>query len=49
MRLEQHPILEFHRGRRITTQSIVMRSRSGTVRMVEAEHLASKWEKYARH
>lgn len=38
-----------YRGRRITTQSIVMRSRSGTVRMVEAEHLASKWEKYARH
>ncbi len=37
-----------YRGRRITTQSIVMRSRSGTVRMVEAEHLAAKWEKYAR-
>ena len=38
-----------YRGRTITTQSIVMRSRSGTVRMVEAEHLAKKWEKYERH
>ena len=35
-------------GPRISTQSIVMRSRSGTVRMVEAEHLASKWERYER-
>lgn len=35
-------------GPTITSQSIVMRSRSGTVRMVEAEHLASKWEKYER-
>ncbi|GAA4696705.1 class II fructose-bisphosphatase [Kocuria gwangalliensis] len=35
-------------GPRITTQSIVMRSRSGTVRMVEAEHVAKKWEKYER-
>ncbi|WHF24194.1 hypothetical protein QJS66_08310 [Kocuria rhizophila] len=33
-----------YRGRTITTQSIVMRSHSGTVRMVEAEHLATKWE-----
>lgn len=37
-----------YRGRTITTQSIVMRSHSGTVRMVEAEHLATKWEKYER-
>ena len=35
-------------GPRINTQSIVMRSRSGTVRMVEAEHLSSKWERYER-
>ncbi|ROZ63231.1 class II fructose-bisphosphatase [Kocuria soli] len=38
-----------YQGRRITTQSLVMRSHSGTVRVVEAEHVASKWEKYARH
>ena len=31
-----------------TTQSIVMRSRSGTVRVVEAEHVAEKWSKYSR-
>ena len=37
-----------YRGRTIATQSIVMRSRSGTVRMVEAEHLAKKWEQYER-
>lgn len=36
-------------GPRITTQSIVMRSKSGTVRSVEAEHLGKKWERYARH
>ncbi|WP_030015908.1 class II fructose-bisphosphatase [Curtobacterium sp. S6] len=35
-------------GPTITTQSIVMRSKSGTVRMVEAEHVASKWDKYQR-
>jgi len=35
-------------GPSITTQSIVMRSKSGTVRMVEAEHVASKWDKYQR-
>ena len=33
-------------GNRINTQSIVMRSKSGTVRMVEAEHIAEKWDKY---
>lgn len=35
-------------GDRISTQSIVMRSKSGTVRMVEAEHIAEKWDKYQR-
>lgn len=35
-------------GPKIMTESIVMRSHSGTVRMVEAEHLSSKWEKYSR-
>jgi fructose-1,6-bisphosphatase II len=33
---------------RVMTQSIVMRSKSGTVRFVDAEHHASKWETYAR-
>ena len=33
---------------RVLTQSIVMRSKSGTVRFVDAEHHASKWETYAR-
>ncbi|APF40510.1 class II fructose-bisphosphatase [Neomicrococcus aestuarii] len=33
---------------RIKTQSLVMRSKSGTVRMVEAEHRADKWEQYTR-
>lgn len=37
-----------YRGDRISTQSIVMRSRSGTVRVVEAEHVAEKWAKYSR-
>ena len=37
-----------YRGDRISTQSIVMRSRSGTVRVVEAEHVAEKWSKYSR-
>lgn len=27
----------------ITTESLVLRSRSGTVRRVVADHLASKW------
>ena len=35
-------------GDRVTTQSIVMRSKSGTVRIVEAEHRARKWESYTR-
>ncbi|VXB03910.1 fructose 1,6-bisphosphatase class II [Citricoccus sp. K5] len=29
---------------RVTTQSMVMRSKSGTVRVIEAEHQARKWE-----
>lgn len=33
---------------RVLTQSIVMRSKSGTVRFVEGEHQAHKWETYAR-
>ncbi|MCW1250014.1 class II fructose-bisphosphatase [Acaricomes phytoseiuli] len=33
---------------RVVTQSIVMRSKSGTVRFVDAEHHANKWEGYAR-
>jgi fructose-1,6-bisphosphatase II len=33
---------------RVKTQSIVMRSKSGTVRFVDAEHHASKWESWAR-
>ncbi len=33
---------------RVLTQSIVMRSKSGTVRFVEGEHQAAKWETYAR-
>lgn len=33
---------------RVVTQSIVMRSKSGTVRLVDAEHHASKWESWAR-
>ena len=32
----------------VLTQSIVMRSKSGTIRFVEGEHQASKWESYAR-
>ncbi len=33
---------------KVLTQSIVMRSKSGTIRFVEGEHQASKWEGYAR-
>ena len=33
---------------RVLTQSIVMRSKSGTIRFVEGEHQAAKWETYAR-
>jgi fructose-1,6-bisphosphatase II len=33
---------------RVLTQSIVMRSKSGTVRFVDAEHHSNKWENYAR-
>ncbi|UWX97931.1 class II fructose-bisphosphatase [Arthrobacter zhaoxinii] len=32
----------------VLTQSIVMRSKSGTIRVVEGEHQAHKWESYAR-
>ena len=31
---------------KVITQSIVMRSASGTVRIVEAEHLAEKWDRW---
>lgn len=37
-----------YRGDYVTTQSIVMRSRSGTVRIVEAEHQRRKWQSYAQ-
>ncbi|GAA4914767.1 class II fructose-bisphosphatase [Nesterenkonia rhizosphaerae] len=37
-----------YQGDRVTTQSIVMRSKSGTVRIVEAEHRRRKWESYTR-
>ncbi|MGO3140406.1 MAG: class II fructose-bisphosphatase [Galactobacter sp.] len=37
-----------YRGDKILTQSLVMRSKSGTVRTVEAEHHASKWEGFTR-
>ncbi|RCS63333.1 class II fructose-bisphosphatase [Brachybacterium sp. JB7] len=33
-------------GERIVTESIVMRSASGTVRLVEAEHRAEKWDRW---
>jgi fructose-1,6-bisphosphatase II len=33
---------------KVLTQSIVMRSKSGTIRFVDGEHQASKWEGYAR-
>lgn len=36
-----------YRGGRVWTQSIVTRSKSGTVRTVEAEHRHRKWETYA--
>ena len=35
-----------YRGDRIVTESIVMRSTSGTVRIVEAEHRAEKWGRW---
>ncbi|GAA1807910.1 class II fructose-bisphosphatase [Nesterenkonia flava] len=37
-----------YQGDRVTTQSIVMRSKSGTVRIVEAEHRHRKWQSYTR-
>ena len=37
-----------YQGDRVMTQSMVMRSKSGTVRTVEAEHRARKWESYTR-
>ncbi|MFJ6003435.1 class II fructose-bisphosphatase [Arthrobacter sp. NPDC092385] len=33
---------------KVLTQSIVMRSKSGTIRVVDGEHQAHKWETYAR-
>ncbi|MEC5200116.1 fructose-1,6-bisphosphatase II [Arthrobacter sp. PL16] len=33
---------------KVLTQSMVMRSKSGTIRVVEGEHQAHKWETYAR-
>lgn len=37
-----------YHGDRVTTQSMVMRAKSGTVRVVEAEHRRRKWESYTR-
>lgn len=37
-----------YEGGRVLTESIVMRSASGTVRVVEAEHLASKWDRWLK-
>ena len=36
-----------YRANRCTTQSIVMRSKSGTVRMIEGEHKLSKLREFA--
>jgi fructose-1,6-bisphosphatase II len=33
---------------RVKTQSIVMRSKSGTIRFVDGEHQANKWERWIR-
>ena len=35
-----------YRSDRLFTESIVMRSTSGTVRIVEAEHRAEKWQRW---
>lgn len=35
-----------YHGDRVTTQSIVMRAKSGTVRTIEAEHRHRKWRSY---
>lgn len=37
-----------YKNNRIQTQSIVMRSKSGTIRFVEGEHQQDKWEAYTR-
>lgn len=37
-----------YHGSRVLTQSIVMRSKSGTIRVVDGEHQAHKWETYTR-
>ncbi|MCL6424206.1 class II fructose-bisphosphatase [Brachybacterium sp. JHP9] len=37
-----------YEGGRVLTESIVMRSASGTVRVVEAEHLAAKWDRWLK-
>ncbi|WP_345154448.1 class II fructose-bisphosphatase, partial [Arthrobacter ginkgonis] len=35
-----------YRNKKVLTQSIVMRSKSGTIRFVDGEHQADKWEAY---
>jgi fructose-1,6-bisphosphatase II len=37
-----------YRNNKVLTQSIVMRSKSGTIRFVDGEHQAAKWEAYTR-
>ena len=37
-----------YRHGKVLTQSIVMRSKSGTIRFVDGEHQADKWEAYTR-
>ena len=37
-----------YRNNKVLTQSIVMRSKSGTIRFVEGEHQSAKWEAYTR-
>ncbi|GAA1345502.1 fructose-1,6-bisphosphatase II [Arthrobacter roseus] len=37
-----------YRGNQVLTQSIVMRSKSGTIRVVDGEHQAHKWETYGK-
>ena len=37
-----------YKNNRIHTQSIVMRSKSGTIRFVDGEHQADKWDAYTR-
>ena len=37
-----------YEGDKVTTQSVVMRSKSGTVRVIDAEHQMRKWESCTR-